>query len=269
MFAALPAFSEAALQQAHTAFWRDGYASLGKVLDDGNVDVLRGRIHAIMMAEIDPAPYFFQHDAASGRYEDLTYGSGYCGPSLAYRKIEKLERDAVLRGWVDHAVLAPVVRTLANPEFVAPPVATPITLYRAVAWNKAAGGGTDLPWHQDGGLFWGIDRPGVVQLWTALDDAPAAAGCVEVIPGSHAWGLATPQGGTIPDPVVAPHLAATVALPARRGDLIALHNYVWHRSGRNQTAAPRLALSVSYLDGATRCTRQRYKPRTFLPMFES
>ena len=40
---------------------------------------------------------FFQHDSASGRYEDLEYGRGWVGPSRAYRKIEGLERDPVFR----------------------------------------------------------------------------------------------------------------------------------------------------------------------------
>ncbi|MBK9032029.1 MAG: phytanoyl-CoA dioxygenase family protein [Myxococcales bacterium] len=39
-------------------------------------------------------------------------------------------------------------------------------------------------------------------LWTALDDAPVASGCVELVPGSHRGGLATPAGGTIPDALV-------------------------------------------------------------------
>jgi phytanoyl-CoA hydroxylase len=255
------------LRDAHASFWRDGYVRLPSMLDDDSAIALGDRIRQIMAGAVDPAPFFFQHDSPSGLYQDLNYGSGYCGPSNAYRKIEKLERDPLLRRWIDHPSLAPLVQTLANSDVAAAP--QPVALYRAVAWNKAAGGGTNLPWHQDGGLFWGIDRPGTVQLWTALDDAPEQAGCVEVVPGSHKAGLATPQGGTIPDHVAGPRESWAVALPAKRGDVIALHNYIWHRSGYNRSTAPRLAVSVSYLDAATQCTRQRYKPRTFLRMFET
>ncbi len=60
-----------------------------------------------------------------------------------------------------------------------------------------------LPWHQDGGRFWGLDRDPILQIWTALDDAPVAAGCVEVLPGSHRDGLATPLGGLVPAPLAA------------------------------------------------------------------
>lgn len=48
-----------------------------------------------------------------------------------------------------------------------------LTLYRAILMNKHAGGGSDLPWHQDGGDFWGLDRDPVLQIWTAMDDAPS------------------------------------------------------------------------------------------------
>ena len=41
---------------------------------------------------------------------------------------------------------------------------------------KGADGGTELPWHQDGGSFWGLDRDPELQIWTALDDAPVEAG---------------------------------------------------------------------------------------------
>ena len=57
---------------------------------------------------------------------------------------------------------------------------------------------TDLPWHQDGGNFWGLDRDPVLQIWTALDDAPLDGGCVEVVAGTHLAGLATPLGGVVP-----------------------------------------------------------------------
>ncbi|MBL8718551.1 MAG: phytanoyl-CoA dioxygenase, partial [Myxococcales bacterium] len=44
-----------------------------------------------MLGEVVIPGLFFQHDAASGRYEDLELGRGFIGPSLDYRKIEKLE----------------------------------------------------------------------------------------------------------------------------------------------------------------------------------
>jgi ectoine hydroxylase-related dioxygenase (phytanoyl-CoA dioxygenase family) len=137
-----------------------------------------------------------------------------------------------------------------------------------VLFTKPVGGGSALPWHQDGGPFWGLSRDPELQLWTALDDAPVGSGCVEVVPGSHRSGLATPQGGVIPAEVSARASAEerAVPLPARAGEAILLHNHLWHRSGVNQGAAQRRALTVCLMAGDVRCTRKR-RPREFVRLF--
>jgi len=135
--------------------------------------------------------------------------------------------------------------------------------------NKASMGGTVLPWHQDGGLFWGLDRDPKLQIWTALDDTPAEAGAVEVVAGSHLAGLATPLGGVIPDPLVRERRAEETSLPlaARAGEVLLLHNHVWHRSLVNRTGHPRRAFSVCYMSADTRCTRKKRAPRQFFRAF--
>jgi phytanoyl-CoA hydroxylase len=140
-----------------------------------------------------------------------------------------------------------------------------LALYRAMLMNKAASGGTELPWHQDGGLFWGVTPAPILSIWTALDDASGASGAVWLVPGSHLAGLARPMGGNIPAELVARTDADrhAVCVEARAGEALLLHNHVWHRSGRNGTAAPRRALSFCYLPGAARCQRKKHAPRQF------
>jgi phytanoyl-CoA hydroxylase len=258
---ARPLFADE-LASACAAFANQGYAFLPQLLSSDAVVTMAARVYAIMHG--DPSlprhGFFFQHDSPTGKYEDLKFTQGFVGPSDAYRKIEKLECDPLLRQWIEHAVLRPLIDQLC-------PGQGGIALYRSVAWNKAAGGGTALPWHQDGGLFWGLDRPPVLQIWLALDDAPEQAGCLRVVPGTHKAGLATPQGGTIPDDVAGPRETDAVLLPARAGDVILLHNYLWHQSGVNTTQARRLAISTSYLAGDTKCTRRKRAPRKFLRLF--
>jgi hypothetical protein len=243
-------------------FASTGFARLGVVLSADGVERLRKQATDLMTGE-EPRPgIFYQHDSASGRYADLTYGSGWVGPSLAYRKLEHLELTDAFREWIENPLFARIARTALGES---------VSLYRAVLWNKAAMAGTELPWHQDDGRFWGIDRPPSLQIWTALDDAPQEAGCLEVIPGTHLEGLASPEGGT----VQASSLDAidvggrAIKLPTRSGEAILIHNHLWHRSDRNRTANPRRALSISYLDGATRCLRRRRAPRTFVKLFQA
>lgn len=239
-----------------------GYARLGRLLNEPTLVGLRARIDALMLGEITYPGVFFQRDTETGEYDDLAYGRGYEGPSLNYRKVEKLEKDPLFRAWIE----GDTARRVCDLVYHAP-----ISIYRALVFNKAAEtGGSDLPWHQDGGTFWGLDREPVLQIWTALDDAPEGGGCLEVWSGSHARGLVTPLGGVVPaDHVAAEHPEQkSVLLPARAGEMILVHNHVWHRSGRSTTGKPRRALTVCYMDAATRCLRKKRAPRSFFRVFE-
>jgi hypothetical protein len=245
------------------AHWRThGWARLGRIARDEDLGRLRARADDIMRGRVVHEGLFFQHDAASGRYEDLEFGRGWVGPSDAYRKIEKLERDPVFRGWLENPVFERVVRAV---------IGDAVAIYRATLFSKSAGGGTELPWHQDGGSFWGLDQDPELQIWTALDDAPIESGCVEVLDGSHLEGLATPLGGSIPRDVVLRARAdeRKEPLPALAGEVLLIHNHLWHRSGSNTTGLPRRAFTVSYMPASTRCVRKRRAPRSFVRVFTS
>lgn len=245
---------------ALTHFRTHGWARLGRVLSDEGLALLGARLDALMLGEVRHEGMFFQMDAATGRYEDAPLGLGWQGPSLGYRKLEKLEKDPLFRAWLGNPLFERVARGH---------IAGDVVLYRAIVFNKGPAGGSNLPWHQDGGKMWGLTAEPELQLWTALDDAPPEAGCLEVVPGSHAAGLATPVGGVVPPGHVAAAdaEARALALPARAGEVLLVHNHVWHRSGRNTTGRARRAFSVSLMPATIRCTRTRKAPRAFLPVF--
>jgi hypothetical protein len=257
----LPAAASMDLAEPLAELAEHGFARLGRALSDEGITALGQRADSIMLGRsVDPKLFFFQHDSSSGRYEDLQHRRGYVGPSLAYRKIEKLEKDPLFRSWIENALFERVARSLC---------AGPITLYRAVLFNKAPHGGTLLPWHQDNGSFWGLDRAPLVQIWTALDDAPIESGCLEIVPGSHKGGLATLLGGMVPANVVEAAEAEQkrIFVPARAGESMLIHNDVWHRSGINSTDRPRRGFTICYLRGETRCMRTRRAPRRFETVF--
>jgi phytanoyl-CoA hydroxylase len=248
------------LERVLADFARDGYARLGRLMSDDGLAALRGRAADLMMGRVPDPGLFFQLDTETGSYGDLTFGRGYQGPSDNYRKIEKLEKDALFLSWLRNSVFERIARALVGENVV---------IYRAVLMSKSGSGGTVLPWHQDGGLFWGLDRDPLLQIWTALDDAPVEAGPVEVLAGSHRAGLATPLGGVIPEPIVRARRAdeACVPLAAGAGEVLLLHNHVWHRSLVNRTGKPRRAFSVCYMSADTRCTRKKRAPREFFRVF--
>ncbi|MEO6954732.1 MAG: phytanoyl-CoA dioxygenase family protein [Polyangia bacterium] len=247
------------LDQALACFASEGYARLGRVIDDDTTSALGARIDDLMLARVQHEGMFFQRDSDTGRYEDLSFGLGWQGPSLDYRKMEKLELDPVFAAYLRNPLFERIARRLVD---------GPIALYRAVVFTKSARGGSDLPFHQDGGAFWGIDRMPTLQLWTAIDDCPLDGGCLEVVPRTHLAGLATKDGGVVPKTLLDGIEARIVPLPAVRGEVMLVHNHVWHRSRRSQSGQRRSALSVCYMSAATRCLRKKRAPRKFTTLFD-
>ena len=246
-----------AIKQHH---FEHGWARVGPALTPAGAAALRARADAIMLGEVVHEGLFFQHDSPTGRYEDLPLGEGWVGPSLHYRKIEKLERDPLFLAWIENPLFERIVRAFIPGEVV---------IYRAVLFTKPASGGAPLPWHQDAGRFWGVEPDPFLQLWTALDPAPVEAGCVEVVPGSHLGGRATPLGGVVPDDVVAAAGAEAKALPlpAAEGEVLTIHNHTWHRAQVNRSGRPRRILTVCYMSADTKCLRKKHAPRVFFPVF--
>jgi hypothetical protein len=255
----LPGVLEMDLGPALAHFAEHGWARLGRVATGDVLEAMRARADDLMLGRVRHEGLFFQMDSPSGRYEDLTFGKGWEGPSLAYRKVEKLEKDPVFRAWMENLLFEKIARALIEGDIV---------IYRALLFAKSARGGTHLPWHQDGGKFWGLDRDPFLQTWTALDDAPEDGGCVEVIDGSHERGLATPLGGTIPENIVreVEHLA--MPLPARAGEVLLIHNHLWHRSRVSSSGRARRAFTVCFMSASTKCLRTKKEPRRFFAVFD-
>src|SRR5262249_1899196 len=137
------------LDAALEHFERHGYARLGRVMDDGTLAALRQRAEDLMLGRLTYPGMFFQMDSPTGRHEDAPLGLGWQGPSLGYRKLEKLELDPLFLAWIRNPLHEQIARRR---------IEGPIALYRCILFNKAAEGGSDIPWHQDGGKLWGLSE---------------------------------------------------------------------------------------------------------------
>lgn len=243
-------------------FAEDGFARLGRVAADDALRALRERADDLMLGRVTYPGLFFQRDTETGKYEDLEFGKGYEGPTLNYRKLEKIEKDPLFLAWIENPLFERVARAFIEGDIV---------IYRAVLFNKSAAGGTWLPWHQDGGSYWGLSADPILQIWTALDDVPAASGCLMALPGSHKGGLSSALGGLLQEAAIAAKDAerGAVALPAEAGEAILIHNHLWHRSGVNSTGRPRRAVTICYMSASTRCIRKKRAPRTFVEVFRT
>jgi phytanoyl-CoA hydroxylase len=225
---------------------RDGFLHLGRVLEPAEVDALRRRADDLALGNLRNPDVQMQLDTG-GAYAELPAArQSFDQGTLLYRKIQGLETDDLY----SRLVKQPLMMEICGRQYGRHAA---ISIFRAMVMNKPAGQGTDLPWHQDGGHVWALDRDPLVTVWVALDPATRANGCVEVIPGSHRLGLLSLYGSTVGDEEVARHCPPERVHPleVESGHAVLLHNWLIHRSGVNPTAAPRRAFTVCYMDGRT------------------
>jgi phytanoyl-CoA hydroxylase len=240
-----------------------GMVALGRLLDDGQLREVQQRIDDVMLgrADVDYDRLLMQLDTTSGKYEDLSEQTkGHKGPSLDYRKIQDLEYDPLFLAFLQRPIFRQICTRVYGPE-------TPVACFRAMFMNKPAGKGTWLPWHQD--RWQHLDRDPLITVWTALDPATKANGCVQVIPGSHKLGLINPDhhSGFLTDGQTARHCPPekVAYLELEPGEAILLHNALLHASDVNRSGVARRAFSVCYMDAATRSSNGEQYNRVFGP----
>jgi hypothetical protein len=239
---------------------RDGYVKLGRVLPDDELAALQQRIDDIMLgtANLDYDRIMMQLDSGDGQYESAGVQSrGFKGATLNYRKIQDLELDPLFLSYMQR----PIFREICTHVYGDIPIAG----FRAMFMNKPAHHGTLLPWHQD--RWTHLDRDPLITVWTALDPATIANGCVQIIPGSHKLGVINPSHGSafVTEEQAAQHAPADKVeyLELEAGEVALLHNWLLHRSDTNSTDIPRRAFSVCYMDGRTQASNGEQFPLIF------
>lgn len=241
--------NEALTAQQWEFYEEHGYVRLGKMLSDVELAALQRRIDDIMLrkADIDYAKLMMQREAdeANGQTEQ-TLGSK--GATLNYRKIQNLELDPLYWAYMTK----PIFRSICSNVYGCD---TRIASFRAMFMNKPAYHGSVLPYHQD--RWTHLDRDPLVTVWTALDPATAANGCVKIFPGTHRH-LINPEH---PSGFLTERQAASLTadrqplyLELEPGEAVLLHNWTVHGSDGNRTAQPRRGFSVCYMDADTVAT---------------
>jgi hypothetical protein len=231
-------------------YFRDGFIRLGKVLGDEELQQLQTRIDAIMLgeADVDYSQMMMQLDSETGAYGDAgKMSKGHKGATLNYRKIEQLEFDPLFLEYMQKPIFREICARVYGGH-------TDIASFRAMFMNKPADRGTLLPWHQD---RWShLDRDPLITVWTALDPATRENGCVQIIRGSHAWGVINPGHGS---GFLSEEQAAQFApeedviyCELEPGEVVLLHNWLLHSSDKNHSSQSRRAFSVCYMDARTK-----------------
>jgi polysaccharide pyruvyl transferase WcaK-like protein len=233
-------------EQQWNDYSRDGFLRLGKVLEPEEVEALKQRADDLALGNVKNPNVQMQLDTG-GAYEDLPAAvRSFDHGTMLYRKIQGLETDDLFTRLVRHPLFLEVCARQYGPH-------SAISIFRAMVMNKPAGQGTVLPWHQDGGNVWALDRDPLVTLWVALDPATRANGCMEIVPGTHRLGLLSLYGSTVEEEDVQRHCPPALVQPleVEPGHAVLLHNWLIHRSGLNPSPVPRRAFTACYMDGRT------------------
>jgi len=231
-------------------YTRDGYLRLGKILSDEHLETLQKQIDAIMLGEADVEydRMMMQEDSESGAYDEAgPQTRGHKGGHLNYRKIQDLEFDPYFLRYMQRPLFRHVCSRVYGAHI-------PIGCFRAMFMNKPANRGTWLPWHQD--RWNNLDRDPLLTVWTALDPCTKANGCVQIIPGSHRFGVVNPQhsSGFMTEEQAAElcDQSKRVFLEMEAGEVCLLHNWLMHASDVNRSDQSRRGFSVCYADARTR-----------------
>jgi phytanoyl-CoA hydroxylase len=226
-----------------------GYFIVRQGFTPKDIQEMRERLEDIVQGKFAKDGRRFQADTESGRYEDLAKSEmGYRGPNVAYRKIADLEYDDVFLAKLQSQWIRDVCRRLLGPL---------TSVMRVTMMDKPARGGTPLPWHQDVSLDWPSSVQPELAIWFSLDEASAASGSLQVIPGSHRHG-AIRGGHLLPTELESQYApdSQVLTVETQPGDVLFFHSALLHRSGINATDAPRRAINAILMPGKTMHTRQ-------------
>ena len=212
----------------------NGYVAGVQILDEAQVDVLRGELAGLM----DPA-----HPGHELFHEFHLNESG--------------DADNVLFHSLGAWRIAPGFHDLLwNPAFTVPArqlLGGPLRFWHDQLFCKPPHHGGVVAWHQDYS-YWTRTRPMAhISCWIGLDDATRDNGCVVYIPGSHKWDL-LPITGLAGD-MEAINAVLTeeqrekfndpVYVELKCGQAAFHHPLMVHGSSRNRTDRPRRATVIN------------------------
>jgi len=220
-------------------FHENGYLAGPQVLNDEQVEVLRGEL-ARMMDPGAPRELFYEYH--SNESEDP---KAVVFHALGAWRVSKAFHDVL---W-NPAFLVPAAQLLGGA----------VRFWHDQLFVKPPHHGGGVAWHQDYS-YWTRTKPlAHLTCWIGLDDSNPENGCVQYVPGSHRW-------PDLPKPVLAGDLEAIKAkLPEeirsefkpvcavlKKGQCSFHHARTMHGSGRNDSERPRRATVINVVRDGVR-----------------
>lgn len=248
---------------------RDGFLVMENAIDLDDCDALIERSMGIVDAW-DPAEGSGVFSTTAPRHAAEAYFRGSGGTIRAFLEQGAVDENGGLTrpkhlavNKLGHAMhdLDPVFASVSRRPVLAGlaqglGLADPRLVQSMIVW-KPPGIGSEVVCHQDASFL--ITEPDtVIGIWLALEDAEVANGCLYAIPGGH-LGPLRQRFEEVGDELAMRVLddtpfdeTARVALPARKGTVIALHGRLPHGSAPNTSSVSRMAYTLHAVEGRAR-----------------
>jgi phytanoyl-CoA hydroxylase len=212
----------------------NGYIIIEDFLKQGELATLLGKLDAL----VEEKARGLNNDAGDFNLEKKAGGiQGEAIGAGILRKIQSI---------VDHcpafAELAEFDRLLDLVEDLIGPT---IYYHSSKLMFKPAKHGGIKPWHQDY-AYWASTKPEQVTCWLALDNATLENGCMQLIPGSHKWGLVKHGQAELQIDLKNVPQEKVLVAPMKAGSLLCFHVLTLHYSGPNRSDKSRRAFIVDY-----------------------
>jgi phytanoyl-CoA hydroxylase len=182
---------------------------------------------------------------------------GWTGPWRKAYMDEKTEKKSKLTAMHDlHYYSAAWMRAVTHPGIALAMhrlLKSDVEMHHCTMHVKPPGSGHPFPMHQDN-PFYAHENGNYVDILVHLDDTSHANGEIRFVDGSHKLGAIdhvtkTAEGPCTPHlPFEQYHLEDTVAVPAKRGDIVCFSIHTIHGSYINTTDKPRRLVRVGYRD---------------------
>jgi len=221
-------------------FHRDGFLLGKRVLDDQQVEELRGELARVIKDKDNP-------DVA----QPVCLHNMGTADSEVWQIVNIWEASPEFLTLVHTPTIAEEVTQLLG--------AKELRLWHDQIQYKPAGVGGVNFWHQDS-LYWPLVTPKNTQItaWIALDDVDEENGCMWMVPGTHLWGdnidflhSLKPTGFRSMPTEFKGKKSEMKSCPVKKGHVHYHHALTWHGSDKNLSARSRRAIALHFMDEQT------------------
>jgi phytanoyl-CoA hydroxylase len=220
-------------------FQRDGFIALRQLADASTVDQMVALTDQFVKDKIPPIEY----EAELG-YPGAPTSKNTPGGQTIRRLRQAIARHPIFLEWATSPNIVTPARQLLGPEVIMP------LAHHNCIMVKDPRFSSDTGWHQDI-RCWGFQRPELISILLALNNATSENGCLRFLPGTHQMSFAPHQLDEhkflrTDLPKNQPLLTTEIGIDLCPGDVVFFHCRTFHAASRNRSCNARKSVIFTY-----------------------